>query len=447
MNRRILKLALPSILANITVPLVGMVDIAVVGRLGSSTAIAAIAIGTMLFDLLYWNFGFLRVGTGGLTAQAYGRRSFKDAMKYLTQGLSTSLSAALLLFAIQYLFVWIAFMLVDASPEAEALAREYFFIRIWAAPATLSLFVFKGWFIGMQNTVSSMTVDLSVNIINLVMSVLLCLYTPLGFSGVAWGTLIAQYSGILIACFIMWRYYRKLFRYVCFRDAFHMKDIMRFFRLNGDLFIRSLGFMLIYSGFTTLAAKYGDTPLAVCSIIMKLLMLYSFFLDGFAYAAEALTGKYIGARDRNSLTTAVRYIFVWCFGIGVVSTFIYGIWGFDMVKLMTNSAEVLDASGPYLPWLAVMPLVSCVAFTWDGVYIGATSSVPMRNCMLMAALFFYILYYMLEPFVGIQALWIAYFSHLAVRAVYLSVKSGKYVFRLADADVPVSGTIANDKKE
>lgn len=428
MNKRILKLALPSILANITVPLVGMVDIAVVGRLGSSTAIAAIALGTMLFELLYWNFGFLRIGTGGLTAQAYGRRDFRDAMKYFTQGISTALSAALFIFIIQYAFIWLVFYLVEASPEAEALAKDYFFIRIWAAPATLSLFAFKGWFIGMQNTVSSMVVDISVNLLNLALSIYLCLFTPLGFVGVAWGTLIAQYAGLLIASFIMMRYYRKLFKYVHFKEAFNIKDIARFFKLNGDLFIRSLGFMFIYSGFTTLAARYGDTPLAISSIIMKLLMLYSFFLDGFAYAAEALTGKYIGAKDTISLRKAIKYIFIWCIGIGVVSTFIYAIWGYDMVSLMTTSEEVLDASTPFIVWLAVMPLISCVAFTWDGVYIGATSSVPMRNCMIWAAIAFYVVYFSLESWLGIQALWIGYFSHLLVRTIYLSLKAKKCVF-------------------
>ena len=185
MNRKILKLSIPSILANITVPLVGMVDIAVAGRLGSAAAIGAIAIGTMIFDILYWNFGFLRVGTGGLAAQAYGRRDFKDAIKVFSQGVSTSIFISTILIAFQYLLLEGAFLIIDCSGEVEAYSREYFKIRIWAAPATLSLFVFKGWFIGMQNTISPMVTDIVVNVVNVVLSIYFALYAGRGFGGVA----------------------------------------------------------------------------------------------------------------------------------------------------------------------------------------------------------------------------------------------------------------------
>ncbi|MBO7764105.1 MAG: MATE family efflux transporter, partial [Bacteroidales bacterium] len=250
MNRRILKLAIPSIFANITVPLVGMVDIAVAGRLGSAAAIGAIAVGTMLFDLLYWNFGFLRVGTGGLTAQSYGRRCFKDSIKYMTQGLSVSLGSALFILAIQYLFILVAFEFIDCSPEVTALSKQYFFIRVWAAPATLSLFVFKGWFIGMQNTVSPMAIDVVVNVANVVVSIWLGLYTDMGFAGIALGTVIAQYSGLFLAIALFVIYYRKLFHYFDLKESLHLEDMKAFFKLNGNLFVRSLCFMCIYSGFT-----------------------------------------------------------------------------------------------------------------------------------------------------------------------------------------------------
>lgn len=429
MNRRILKLAIPSIFANITVPLVGMVDIAVAGRLGSAAAIGAIAVGTMLFDLLYWNFGFLRVGTGGLTAQSYGRRCFRDSIKYLTQGLSVSLGSALAILAIQYLFLFIAFEFIECTPEVATLSKHYFYIRVWAAPATLSLFAFKGWFIGMQNTVSPMVVDVTVNMVNFVASVWLGLYTDLGFAGIALGTVIAQYTGLILSVVLFVIYYKKLFHYFDLREALHLEDMKAFFKLNGNLFVRSLCFMMIYSGFTALAARYGDVQLAVSSIMMKLLMLFSYFIDGFAYAGEALTGKYIGANDRPSLVKAVRMLFMWSAIIGVISTVAYAVGGEWMVRLMTTEPDVIEGTRPYLFWLVLMPVVSCAAFMWDGIYIGATASVPIRNSMIWACAAFYIVYFIFRGSAeNIQVLWYAYFAHLVARAIYLSLASKKHIF-------------------
>jgi multidrug resistance protein, MATE family len=420
MNRKILKLSIPSILANITVPLVGMVDIAVAGRLGNVAAIGAIAIGTMLFDLLYWNFGFLRVGTGGLTAQSYGRRNFSDAIKYFTQGITTAIGSAVVLILIQWLFVEFAFLLIDCSPEVEALSREYFFIRIWAAPATLSLFVFKGWFIGMQNTISPMLIDILVNVVNFVVSVYLGLFTPLGFAGIAYGTLIAQYSGLILASLLTLIYYKKIFKYFDIKKSLKLKDMKSFYVVNSNLFIRSICFLFIYSGFTTIAAKYGDTMLAVSSIIMKLLMLYSYFIDGFAYAGEALTGKYIGAKDRKSLSVAVKYLFIWSGAIGIVSTIAYILWSEEMVRFLSNDPIIIEASKPFFIWLILMPIFSCAAFMWDGIFIGATASTSIRNGMIFSCIGFYLVYFALKGSFGIQSLYFAYFAHLIVRAVYMT---------------------------
>lgn len=423
-----MKLAVPSIFANITVPLVGMVDIAISGRLADVAAIGAIAVGSMLFDLLYWNFGFLRVGTGGLTAQAYGRRDLKDAMKFFTQGISTALVSALFLIAIQWFFVEGAFLFIECTPEVEAFSREYFFIRIWAAPATLALFVFKGWFIGMQNTVSPMAIDIFVNVVNLVASFVLGLHTPLGFAGIALGTVIAQYSGLALATILMTLYYRRLFKYVDVRNDIKFKYMKSFYVMNVNLFFRSLFFMLIYCGFTSIAAKYGDVELAVSSIIMKLLMLYSYFVDGFAYAGEALTGKYIGAKDRRSLVKAVKYLFGWTALLVVISTVAYWVGGEWMVTLMTNQQSVIEASAPYMIWLVLMPLFSCAAFMWDGIYIGATASAAIRDCMAWSCVAFYIVYFAMKGFAGIQALYCAYFAHIIVRAVYMTIFAKKEVF-------------------
>lgn len=435
MNKKILKLACPSILANITIPLLGMADVAVSGRLGSAAAIGAIAVGTMLFDLLYWNFGFLRVGTAGLTAQAYGRGDSEETIKIFTQGIFTALLSAVLLLAIQYLFVELCFLFIDCSPNVEQFARRYFFIRIWAAPATLSLFVFKGWFIGMQDTVSPMIIDISVNVINLLASIKLGLYTPMGFAGIALGTVIAQYAGLILSLLLLFVRYRQYFSFFNIRNHIKLKDMTSFYITNGNLFIRSLCFMLIYCGFTSLASRYGDTLLAVGTIVMKLLMLFSYFIDGFAYAGEALCGRYIGAGDKPSLKSAVKWLFVWAIAIGVASTFAYAFGGEWMVRIMTTETAVIEAARPYLLWLTLMPIVSCAAFMWDGIFVGATAMVPIRDGMIWACVAFYSVYLTLihlfpEAIPGMQSLCCAYFAHLIVRTIYLSVKAKKYIFNI-----------------
>ena len=421
MNRKVLKLAGPSILANITVPLVGMVDVAIAGRLGDAASIGAIAVATMLFDLLYWNMGFLRVGTGGLAAQAYGRRDFRDAFRVLVQALGTALTAALFIWVIQIIYLETAFLIVDTSPSTEQFARTYFNIRIWAAPATLSLFVFKGWFIGMQNTISPMVVDVTVNVTNLLASIFFALGLNMGIAGIALGTLAAQYIGLFLAVALMYIYYRKLFHYIRIRGNLKIKQMKSFFVLNGNLFIRSTSLLLVYAGFTSLSAKYGDNLLAVSTIMMKLMLLYSYFIDGFAYAGEALTGRYIGAKDPNSLKKAIKVLFVWTFIIAFVSTIAYTFADESLFRLMTNNEEVIMTARQFFPWLLVVPLFSCVAFILDGIFIGATASAAIRDTMLVSAGSFFAVYYVFQGNMGLHALFAAYMMHLIVRTVMMSL--------------------------
>lgn len=428
MNKKILKLAGPSILANITVPLVGMADLAIAGRLGDAAAIGGVAIGTMLFDLLYWNLGFLRVGTGGKAAQAYGRRDFRESMNILVQSLGTALVAAMFLLAIQYVYIVGAFAILDTTPVVEQMAREYFFIRIWAAPATLSLFSFKGWFIGMQNTVSPMITDIIVNVSNVLLSILFAFPMKMGIAGIALGTVAAQYTGLLSAIFLMSRYYRKLFKYLNIRASLKIKEMKEFFVLNGNLFLRSASLLLVYSGFTALSAGYGEELLAVSTIMMKLMLLYSYLVDGFAYAGEALTGRYIGARDILSLKRVVRLLFMWTFIIAAVSTLAYMVAGEPIFTLLTNNREVIKGAAPFMPWLLLVPVMSCVAFMWDGIYIGATASSAIRNTMIISAAAFFIIFYATERLAGIQALYIAYSAHLIVRSIMMTIMAKKEVF-------------------
>ena len=433
-NREILRLAVPSILANITIPLVGIVDTAIVGHLSNAAAIGGIAIGTMLFDLLYWNFGFLRVGTSGLTAQAYGQTAVSgerlavsgECRKILTQSTIIALMAAMFIWVIQWLFVTAVLAIVPCSEEVAQVARDYFFVRIWAAPATLMLFAFKGWFIGMQDTVSPMAVDILVNVVNIGASYGLAVYTPLGVVGVAWGTLIAQFTGLLLAILIVVFKYRIV--HIGLREiiaAMRGPELKRMMALNGNLFIRSLCFMVVYVGFTSLAGTYGDTELAVSSVLMKLFMFFSFIVDGFAYAGEALVGKAFGElkmkNEKLKIRGIVRTLFNWSIGVGVVFTVLYAVWGKAMVGMMTDDIAVLAATDKYIGWLIAMPIVSALAFMWDGVYVGATAGVPIRNAMIWAAVGFVVLYSATFQFVGPQALYIAYFAHLIARVIYLTI--------------------------
>ena len=428
-NREVVRLAVPSILANITVPLVGIVDTAIAGHLGDAALIGGIAVGTMLFDLLYWNLGFLRVGTGGMTAQAYGRGDRKASIGIFSQGIATALAASLAVLAIQWVFVEAMLLLVHASPEVEAVARTYFFIRVWAAPATLCLFVFKGWFIGMQNTVYPMITDLWVNLVNMGASWLLAFHTPLGIRGLAVGTLIAQWTGLLLALLLMGVRYRNLLQHkTAILHCMRWKYFKRFFSVNAFLFLRSLLLLVVYEGFTILAAHFGDVELAVSSVMMHLFMLFSYFADGFAYAGEALTGRFIGEQDRDSLNATVKYVFFWGAVIAVLSTLAYAIFPRSIIGLLTDNAEVIAASESYLFWLLLMPVLSCMAFIWDGIFIGATATRSLMVCMVFAAAGFLAAFFLCARPFGAQALYIAYFVHLAVRSVYLTFASRKNVW-------------------
>lgn len=429
MNKSVLKLAVPSIFANITVPLVGMADLIIASRLGDAAVIGAIAIATMLFDLLYWNMAFLRLGTGGMVAQAFGRGDNKEAVRIFVQGISTAALLAVAVLAIQYLYVKVAFVFIDCTPQVQSLATEYFFIRIWAAPATISLYVFKGFFIGMQNAVMPMAVDLTINITNILASIYFALYTPMQFAGIAVGTLVAQYCGMFLSIVFIVSKYGGIFKGVNLRQCVQLKQMKNFFTINADLFVRSISFLFIYAGFTSLSAKYGDVDLAVGAIMMKLMMLYSYFIDGFAYAGEALTGRFIGAKDLASLRKAIKVIFAWCFVIGVVSTVVYFLSGEEMVKYMTQDSEVIQGAQKYLGWLLVMPFISCLAFTWDGIYIGATASKSIRNSMLWSVVGFFASYYLLKSHLGMQALWVGYMVHLLIRSAYLTFKAKKEIYK------------------
>ena len=450
LNKEILRLAVPSILANITIPLVGLVDLAIAGHLSAgeaATLIGGISIGSMLFDLLYWNFGFLRVGTGGLTAQAWGRGDRQEMVSLLIRGVGLAFQIALVMLLLQWPFVKGVFLFVDCSPQVRALAEQYFFIRIWAAPASLALMAFRGWFIGMQDSVSSMLTDLVVNGVNIAASLLLA--RVIGFGGIAAGTVTAQYAGLLFATGIVLVKYRRTtfqgFTSAALRTSFHGGELRKFMKINSDLFIRSISMVAVYIGFTMLSARYGDLMLATASILMKLLLLFSYFTDGFAYAGEALTGRFFGERNRFMVRETVRWTFIWSMGIGMGFVLVYLVGATPLLHVLTDDADVIDACRLFFVWLLPMPLIGCAAFTWDGIYVGATASVPMRDSTVLAAVAFFgfwlagiSLLDVVKPglsgwpspvagadarqVAAIQILLAAYFAHLAVRTLWLTLR-------------------------
>ena len=452
LHRDILRLAVPSILANITVPLVGMVDIAVAGHLGASGAVSAaaliggISIGTMLFDMLYWNFGFLRGGTGGLTAQAYGRfhagdeAAAGDIAATLERALGIAFGSGLALVALQWVAVQVAFLLVTCSPEVQTLATRYFYIRIWAAPATLSLFAFKGWFIGMQDTVRPMICDLLVNALNILLSIGLGFgyagLPALGFRGIAFGTLIAQWAGFTYAALAVRHRYGSFFKTHSQPSESH--GWREFFVLNRDLFLRSLCMIAVYIGFTMISARYGDMMLAVGTILMKLLMIFSYFTDGFAYAGEALTGRFIGEKSPDGVRSTIRQTFVWCLGVTGLFFLVYGLGGVPLLRLMTSDASVVEAGREFIPWLLLMPVIGCPAFTWDGIFTGATASKDLRNSVAWCVVGFFGVWFLglwavralrgsVPETLAIHVLMAAYFTHLLVRALYLTCRWRKAI--------------------
>lgn len=439
LNREILRLSVPSILANITVPLVGMVDTAIAGHIvaadGFSQAayIGSISVGAMMLNLLYWMAGFLRTGTGGLVAQAFGREDYKDCGRSLLRAATLALLLSLIFLLIQRPFGRFALFLTSSSDEVGELAFRYFLLRIWAAPATLALMAFRGFFVGMQDSISSMFTDLVINVVNVISSIVLSFgigsWDGLGFDGIALGTVVAQYSGLAFAASIaLVRYRRNVFEGVSMRESVMMQGAGSYLSMNADFIMRSICFTVIYMGEVMIAARFGDEYLASNAILMNLLMVFSYFTDGFAYAGEALTGRFIGARDMEMTRKSVRYVFAWSMGLAVLFVALYAAGGAPIMSLMTKDASVLACCKQFLPWLMLMPPLGCAAFAWDGIYMGATASKGIRDSMMLAMLSFlgvwFIGSYLLHPqgAVCLHLLMAAYFAHLLARTVHMSVK-------------------------
>ena len=426
-NREILRLAIPSIISNVTVPLLGLVDLSIVGHIGNEDYISAIAVGSMIFNVMYWLLGFLRMGTSGMTSQAFGREDTMECIRILVRSLTIGLAFGLLFILTQSGLEWGLLRLMNTPEASWEYVTTYFQIVIWGAPAMLGLYSLTGWFIGMQDTRTPMVVAILQNLVNILASLSLVFVLGWGIAGVAVGTLLAQWIGFLVALLGAWKRIHKvnglqnkqwlatetwsrLVRVLSVKAAW-----INFFLVNKDIFLRTLCLIVVNFYFTSAGGKQGAMMLAVNTLLMTLFTIFSYVMDGFAYAGEALSGKYYGAGDKQGLHATVRNLFQFGFLMAVVFMGIYMIGGTGFLHLLTDDNTVVEAARPYLPWACFIPVVGVTAFILDGVFIGLTDTKGMLFSTVMAMVLFFIVYFVFRDWLANYALWLAFLSFLLMR--------------------------------
>ena len=414
MNKQILHIALPSIISNITVPLLALVDTTIVGHLGSASYIAAIALGGMIFNMIYWLFNFLRMGTGGLTAQAYGANQHQATSYILLRSLTIAGGIALTLLLLQRPIFQVTFHFVTATAEVRSLASIYFNILIWGAPAMLALYSFTGWFLGMQNARIPMCIAITQNVVNIAVSTLLVFGCHLKIEGVALGTLISQYTALLLAViFCLTKFDVK--QHFELKAILDINTLKRFFQINRAIFFRTLCVIAVTTYFTSAGSTQGELTLAANTLLMQFFIIFSYFMDGFAYAGEALGGRYFGAHDRLNFQRVTRCLFAWGGALSVLFFFIYFLSGTSLLHLLTNDSQVINRAQQYLPIIYFIPLISFAAFLFDGLYIGTTATRYMLISMFCASAAFFVLINVCT--LSNTLLWLAFLVYLGGRGL------------------------------
>lgn len=391
MNHSILHIAVPSIISNITIPLLALVDTTIAGHLGAASYLGAIAVGGMIFNMAYWLFGFLRMGTGGLTAQAYGRGADTETQRVLFRSLALALGVGLALVVLQRPIVNTVFRFVEATPEVENMARTYFGILIWGAPAVLGLYSFTGWFLGMQNARIPMWTAIVQNVVNIGVSLSLVVGLHWKVEGVATGTLVAQYAGLAMAI-ALWRLRFKACRWNEVRcGLFQKTDLKKFFSVNRDIFLRTLCLIAVTTYFTSAGSAQGELALAANTLLMQFFVFFSYVMDGFAYAGEAIGGRCCGAHESTAFRHLTRALFLWGTVLVVLYTAVYAAFGTHIVSLLTDEADVVRTACAFLPFAVAVPIASFAAFLFDGLFIGSTATREMLLSMLCAMLLFFLI--------------------------------------------------------
>ena len=417
-HRTVLRIALPVMLSNASTPLIGVVDTAIVGRIPDPAYIAAVALGALVFTFVFWGFGFLRMGTTGLTAQALGSGDTEELVAGLGRALLIAAVVGAALVGLQWPIREIAFALLEASDRTEGLARSYFDIRIWAAPATLANYALLGWFIGLGRTDIGLVLQLVLNIVNIALDAFFVLGLGLDVRGVALGTLFAEYFAALVGLAIAVRYMRRHGAQLRFGNLLVTERLKRTLAVNRDIMIRSLALIFVFVWFMAQGARYGDVTLAANAVLMQFVSISAYFLDGLAFAAEALVGRALGARDRAGFRAAVRVSTLWAVFVALLVSSVYFIAGPWVVDALTTDPETRAAARIYLPWAALAPLAGVLAFQLDGIFIGATRSVEMRNAMLFSTAVFVLAWWLLQPW-GNHGLWAALYVNYVARTFSL----------------------------
>ena len=430
MNKEILRLAIPNVLTNITIPLLGMVDVYLMGHLESIHYLGGVALGSALFNLLYWAFAFLRMSISGLAAQSYGRVVNEEMAFVMQSGSLIATAGSLLLITFQMPLADLGLSILEGSPEVKDQARRYFAIRIWDAPASIMLFVFYGWYLGMQNSVYPMVIALTVNIVNIILSFVLVRLFGMDVDGVALGSVLAQYVGLILALILFFKKYRWIIPYFTRKLSILLTNMSNFLSVSTNIFIRTLFVILVFTFFTSKSAGIGDITLAANSVLLQYMLLFSYFLDGYGYAAEALIGKLFGARNRLKLSYSVHMLLRWGLGFAIVFSAAYLILGETLLSLFTRQTEIIETGKQYLLWVVMMPLVSFLTYIFDGVFIGIGGSVQMRRSVVIAAVFFFFLpFYILFPYLGNHAMWLSMFLFMVVRSLYLTISYPRIIKR------------------
>ena len=430
MNKKILYLAIPNIISNLSVPLLTSVDTALMGRMESEIYIGAIALGGLIFNFVYWSFGFLRMGSTGLTAQAFGEKNDAKLMQILGRALIFGFVSGLVLLLSQKWLMDFGFYLLDGSQEVEFLAKEYFSIRIWAAPATLCLYGLMGWFFGMQNSVVPMVLTILINVVNIIANVIFINYFGMKADGVALGTVIAQYAGFIVALVIFYKRHGHLLQYFKRKTIFEIQAFKQFLSLNRDIFIRTFLLVFSFAFFENQSAAQGDLTLAVNSILLQFVSWISYGIDGFAYASESLVGRYAGAKDKSNLRKAINLSFVWAFGLAIVYSLTFYVFEVELLQLFTNQQNVIDAAQNYMIWIVLFPIIATSGYIWDGIFIGLTASKAMRNTMILAFMLFMIVFYIADYQLATMTnfwLWLTFSLFIFIRGIIQTIYYKMYL--------------------
>ena len=445
MNREILRIAIPNIISNITVPLMGIASTFIAGRVAGSdgaTTIGALSIGVAIFNFIYWNCSFIRMGTSGLTAQAFGAKQHKEYTLMLWRAVVVALGVGLLAFALQWpLGEFSLWFMSTGDGASDAMISDYFYTRIWAVPAGIMLFAFNGWLTGMQNAVVPMAVAILVNVLHIGFSYLFSIVGTMSIDGIALASVVAQWTGVVTTVVIIIALYRNKLERVSWTDVMDMKAMKQFFNINSDIIIRTFCLVAVYTFFTKASADMGDKNiLAVNTILLQLFTLFSYMNDGFAFAAEALTGRFVGARDVASLKKCIKYCIVWSVVIAVAYVGAYVGWWQDIFTLLVDSesadiAELLAVAEQYIGWIIIIPIACALPFVMDGIMVGATRSRIMRNSMVWSALCYFVLLYGTGWLIGNNAIWLAFTSFMFVRGVLQYYMSDKLrdIYREAES--------------